>query len=129
MDLYAIISTVVILVPMLLILAAFGYSRGRYKNISNAGAFFFEDDSLVLNTGAPYAIPLEKIDHLELHYSGRELESRLSYGLTIKVFRKDGTVKSCFYKGYRTAKLALPADMAAASEAHGLPCKLVDKQR
>ncbi len=127
MDAYAIISTVVVFVPLIIILAAFGYSRGRYKNISNAGAFFFEDGCLVLNTGAPYAIPIEKIDHVELRYSAGELESRLSYNMTVKVVRRDGSAKSCFYKGYRTAKLALPADMAAAVEAHGLPCVMVDR--
>ena len=121
MDVYAIISTIVVFVPLIMILAAFGYSRGRYKNISNAGAFFFEDGCLVLNTGAPYAIPIEKIDHVELRYSARELESRLSYNMTVKVVRRDGSAKSCVYKGYRTAKQALPADMAAAVEAPRRP--------
>ncbi len=127
MDFYAIASTVCVLLPLIVILAVFGYSRGRYRNIANAGAFFFEGGALVLNTGVPYPIPVENIDCVELRCSGWELENRLSYGLTVKVIRKDGTAKSCYYKGYRTAKLALPSDMAAEIEAHGLRCRLVEQ--
>lgn len=103
------------------------FTRTRYKNRANAGAFFFENGSLVLNTGLPYPIPFEEIDYVELKYSARELESRLSYGLWVKVVKKDGKKKSVFYKGYRTAKLALPSDMAAALEERGIRCVMLDR--
>lgn len=51
------------------------YSRSKYKN--RAGAFFFENDSLVLNT--------------------------VSYALSIKVIKKTGKTKRVFYKGYKAA--------------------------
>ena len=127
MDFYAIASTVCVLLPLIVILAAFGYSRGRYRNFAHARAFLVEGGALVLNTGVPYPIPVENIDCVELRCSGWELENRLSYGLTVKVIRKDGTAKSCYYKGCRTAKLALPSDMAAEIEAHGLRCRLVEQ--
>jgi len=104
------------------------YSRRKYKNKANAGAFFFENDSLVLNTGIPYPIPFNEVECVELHYSSRELESRLSYGLWIKVIKKNGKTKRVYYKGYRTAKLALPTDMKAALEENGLRVVMVDKQ-
>lgn len=101
------------------------FARTRYKNRANAGAFFFESGSLVLNTGLPYPVPFEEIDYVELKYSARELESRLSYGLWVKVVKKSGKKKSVFYKGYRTAKLALPSDMAAALEERGIRCVML----
>lgn len=101
------------------------FARTRYKNRANAGAFFFENGSLVLNTGLPYPVPFEEIDYVELKYSARELESRLSYGLWVKVVKKNGKKKSVFYKGYRTAKLALPSDMAAALEERGIRCVML----
>ncbi|MCH5342735.1 MAG: hypothetical protein J1E64_01760 [Acetatifactor sp.] len=92
---------IVILIGYLIIL------RGKYKNKSNAGAFFFENDSLVLNTGIPYPIPISEIDYVELNYNSWELEHKLSYGLFVKVVRKNGKSKKVFYKGYRTAKRSI----------------------
>ena len=109
------------------VVALFVVKRGKYKNKSNAGAFFFEDGSLVLNTGIPYPIPFENIDRLELSYSPWELEHRLSYSLGVKVFKKDGKKKWVFYKGYKTAKLATPYDMEAALKAHGIRCVMVEE--
>ena len=98
------------------------YARSKYKNKANAGAFFFEDGKLVLNTGLPYAIPFGEIECVELHYNPWELEHRLSYSLRVKVVRKSGQTKNVFYKGYKTAKLATPADMKAALEEIGIRC-------
>jgi len=98
------------------------YSRSKYKNRAGAGAFFFENDQLVLNTGLPYPIPFDEIECVELHYSPWELEHKLSYEMSIKVIKTDGKTKRVFYKGYRTAKLATPADMKAALEAKGIRC-------
>lgn len=94
--------------------------RSTHKNAPIGGAFFFDMDSLVLNTGIPYAIPFEEIDYVELRYNPWELERQLSYSLWIKVARKDGRTKRVFYKGYRTGELALPSDMRDALEAKGL---------
>lgn len=94
--------------------------RHTHKNAPIGGAFFFDGDSLVLNTGIPYAIPFSDIDFVELQYNSWELEHKLSYGLWVKVVRKDGKTKRVWYKGYRTAELALPSDMQAALEAKGL---------
>ena len=94
--------------------------RRTHKNAPIGGAFFFDGESLVLNTGLPYAIPFDDIDFVELQYSAWELEQKLSYGLWIKVVRKDGKAKRVWYKGYRTAPLALPSDMRDALEAKGL---------
>ncbi len=105
----------------------FIHKRLKYKNGSISGAFFFEDDCLVLNTGVPYPIPYGEIERVELHYSQRELDSRLSYSLWVWVVRKNGKTKKVYYKGYRTAKLALPSDMKAALEEKGLPVVMVDK--
>lgn len=104
-------------------------TRSKYKNKSNAGAFFFEDNKLVLNTGIPYPIPFEEIECVELHYNSWELENRWSYGLSVKVVRKNGKTKRVFYKGYRTAKLALPSDMEAALQENGIRCVMVDARR
>ncbi|MEY8260877.1 hypothetical protein AALA80_11050 [Oscillospiraceae bacterium 50-60] len=100
--------------------------RGRYKNRSGAGAFFFENDCLVLNTGLPYPIPFDQIERVELNYSSWELEHRMSYNLSVRVVRKDGGKKRVFYKGYKTAKLALPSDMEAALRERGIPCVMTD---
>ena len=94
--------------------------RRTHKDAPIGGAFFFDKESLVLNTGIPYAIPFDAIDFVELRYSVWELEHRLSYGLWIKVVRKSGKAKRVWYKGYRTAPLALPSDMRDALEAKGL---------
>lgn len=102
------------------------YSRSKYKNRANAGAFFFENGQLVLNTGIPYPIPFDEIEHVELHYNSWELEHQLSYSLKIKVFRKSKKMKWVLYKGYRTAKLALPSDMEMALKEKGLCCVMVD---
>ena len=40
----------------------FIHKRLKYKNGSISGAFFFEDDCLVLNTGVPYPIPYGEIE-------------------------------------------------------------------
>ncbi len=101
--------------------------RGKYKNKSNAGAFFFENNSLVLNTGIPYPIPFDQIDHVELHYSSWEVEHKLSYGLTVKVIKKNGKKKRVFYKGFKTARLALPSDMEAALTERGIRCVMADR--
>ena len=121
------ISTFITLVPVVVILVLFVVKRSKYKNRSNAGAFFFENGSLVLNTGIPYPIPFEEIDCVELHYSARELNSKLSYGLGVKVIRKNGRKKWVYYKGYRTAKLATPFDMEAALRERGIRCVMIDK--
>lgn len=102
-------------------------SRSKYKNKSNAGAFFFENNNLVLNTGIPYPIPFEEIECVELRYNTWELEHKLSYQMSIKVTRKNGKTKRVFYKGYRTAKLALPMDMEAALKERGIPCVMIGR--
>ena len=109
------------------VVALFVVKRSRYQNKSIAGAFFFENGSLVLNTGIPTPIPFGNIDHVELSYSPWELKNRLSYSLGITVFKKDGKKKWVFYKGYKTAKLATPFDMEAALKEHGVRCVMVEK--
>ena len=121
---------VITFLPMALVIAVVigvFVKRSQYQNKSNAGAFFFENGSLVLNTGIPYPIPFEEIDCVELHYSVRELNSKLSYGLGVKVIRKNGRKKWVYYKGYRTAKLATPFDMEAALRERGIRCVMIDK--
>lgn len=103
--------------------------RRAHKNAPMGGAFFFDMDSLVLNTGIPYAIPFGEIDHVELQYNSWELERQWSYGLWVKVVRKDGKTKRVFYKGYRTAELALPSDMRDALEAKGLRVVMRDQSK
>ncbi|MCI9163881.1 MAG: hypothetical protein HFG59_11635 [Lachnospiraceae bacterium] len=115
------------MIPMVIFVAYFLYSRNKYKNGSLTGAFFFEDDSLVLNTGIPYPIPLSDIESVELKYSPWELEHKFSYSMAIKVTKKDGKTKTVYYKGYRTAKLALPSDMKAALEEKNVRCVINDK--
>lgn len=120
---------VITFLPMALVIAVVigvFVKRSQYQNKSNAGAFFFENGSLVLNTGIPYPIPFEEIDCVELHYSVRELNSKLSYGLGVKVIRKNGRKKWVYYKGYRTAKLATPFDMEAALKERGIRCVMID---
>lgn len=109
------------------ILYFFVYKRSKFKNRSGAGAFFFENDCLVLNTGVPYPIPFDEIERVELHYHQRELDRQWSYGLWVWVVRKNGQTKRVYYKGYRTAKLALPSDMKAALEEKGLRVVMVDQ--
>ena len=121
---------VITFLPMALVIAVVigvFVKRSQYQNRSNAGAFFFENGSLVLNTGIPYPIPFEDIDYVELSYSPWELENRLSYSLGVTVFRKNGKKKWVYYKGYKTAKLATPQDMEAAMREHGIPCVMVEK--
>ncbi len=115
------------LIIVVIILAVVIAARSKYKNKSNAGAFFFENNCLVLNTGIPYSIPFQQIECVELHYNSWELEHKLSYGLWVRVIKKDGTAKKVFYKGYRTARLALPCDMKSALEENGLRVIMVDK--
>ncbi|MCM1326068.1 MAG: hypothetical protein NC094_09490 [Bacteroidales bacterium] len=112
--------------PLIFILVMLA-ARSKYKNKSGAGAFFFENDCLVLNTGMPYEIPFSEIECVELHYSNWELEHRYSYSLRVKVIKKSGQTKSVFYKGYRTAKLALPSDMEAALQENGIRCVMAGK--
>lgn len=112
---------------VIIVLIAVVISRSKYKNKANAGAFFFENNSLVLNSGIPAPIPFDEIEVVELHFNSWELEHKVSYGLFVKVIKKDGKKKQVFYKGYRTAKLALPSDMKAALEENGIRCVMVDK--
>lgn len=124
------ISYVIMFLPMAAVLAFCVYmlaSRFKYKNRKGGGPFFFENDCLVLNTGLPYPIPLGEINFVRLVYSNWQLEHQLSYGLTVQVFWPDGRKKNVLYKGYGTATLAYPADMAAALEAHGVRCELAAK--
>ena len=109
------------------ILYFFVYKRSKFKNRAGAGAFFFENDCLVLNTGVPYPVPFDEIERVELHYRQWELERRWSYSLWVWVVRKNGKTKRVYYKGYRTAKLALPTDMKAALEEHGLRVLMVER--
>ena len=121
---------IITFLPMALIIAVvIGVfaKRSQYQNRSNAGAFFFENGSLVLNTGIPYPIPFEDIDYVELSYSPWELENRLSYSLGVKAVRKDGKKKRVYYKGYKTAKLATPYDMEAALKERGIRCVMAEK--
>jgi hypothetical protein len=127
MGIFDYISTFIVLVPVIVIVVLFVVKRGKYKNKSNAGAFFFENGCLVLNTGIPYPIPLEDIDHVELSYSPWELENRLSYSLGVKVLKRDGKKKWVYYKGYKTAKLATPYDMEAALKERGIRCVMVEE--
>ena len=114
-------------IPLAAVLYFFVYQRSKFKNRSGAGAFFFENDCLVLNTGVPYPIPYSDIDRVELRYSQRQLDRQWSYSLWVWVVKRDGKTKKVFYKGYRTAKLALPSDMKAALEEKGLKVVMVDK--
>lgn len=98
--------------------------RRAHKNAPMGGAFFFDMDNLVLNTGIPYAIPFADIDCVELQYNGWELENKLSYGLWVKVVRRDGRSKRVFYKGARTGKV--PDDLRAELEEKGLQVVMVD---
>ena len=115
-------------VPYILLLGVilyfFIYKRSKFKNRSWSGAFFFENGCLVLN-----AIPFDEIERVELHYNQWELDHRWSYGLWVWVIKKDGKTKKVYYKGYRTAKLALPSDMKAALEEKGLRVVMVDGQK
>ncbi|MCI9120737.1 MAG: hypothetical protein HFG00_04315 [Oscillibacter sp.] len=125
MDFYVVVP----ILQFLLILgaaAAILIFRSRYKNRSNAGAFFFENGCLVLNCGLPASIPLAEIDWVELRYSPWEVEHRLSYGLFVKVVRKNGSARRVYYKGYQTSKLPLPADMEAALRERGVSCRIVE---
>lgn len=117
------------IVPLGGILYFFVYKRSKFKNRSGAGAFFFENDCLVLNTGVPYPVPFEEIDRVELHYSQRELDRQWSYNLWVRVVRKNGKTKRVYYKGYRTAKLPLPTDMKTALEEKGLRVVMVDGRK
>lgn len=121
-----IMITIRILAFPVIAIAVVVFMRSKYKNRANAGAFFFENDSLVLNTGIPCPIPFGEIECVELHYNPWELEHQLSYGLWIKVVKKDGKTKRVFYKGYRTAKLALPSDMEAALRQQGIRCVMME---
>jgi hypothetical protein len=114
------------MLPVVIFLVCVLRSRGKYKNRKGAGAFFFENDSLVLNTGLLYEVPFWEINWVELQYNSWELEHQLSYSLWVKVVRRDGRSKRVFYKGYGTAKLAYPEDMRAALEERGIRCVMTD---
>ena len=103
--------------------------RRTHKDAPIGGACFFDMDNLVLYTGIPYAIPFDDIDFVELQYNSWELEHKLSYGLWVKVVRKNGKTKRVWYKGYRTAELALPSDMQAALEGKGLRVVMGDSNK
>lgn len=118
---------VLYIAPLGAVLYFFVYKRSQFKNRSGAGAFFFENNCLVLNTGVPYPIPFDEIERVELHYNQRELDRQWSYGLWVWVVRKNGKTKKVYYKGYRTAKLPLPSDMKAALEENGLRVVMVDR--
>ena len=109
------------------ILYFFVYKRSKFKNRSGAGAFFFENNCLVLNTGVPYPIPFDEIERVELHYDQRQLDRQWSYGMWVWVVRKNGKTKKVYYKGYRTAKLPLPSDMKTALEEKDLRVVMVDR--
>lgn len=127
MGIFDYLSTFITLVPVVIIVVLFVVKRGQYKNKSNAGAFFFENGSLVLNTAIPTPIPFENIDRVELSYSSWELENSLSYSLGVAVFKRDGKKKRVYYKGYKTSKLATPYDMESALKEQGIPCVMVEK--
>ena len=119
--------SILYIVPLGVILYFFVYKRSQFKNRSGAGAFFFENNCLVLNTGVPYPIPFDEIERVELHYNQRELDRQWSYGLWVWVVRKNGKTKKVYYKGYRTANLPLPSDMKTALEEKGLRVVMVDR--
>lgn len=98
--------------------------RHTHKNAPIGGAFFFDMGALVLNTGIPYAIPFDDIDFVELQYNSWELERQMSYGLWVKVVRKDGKTKRVFYKGSCAGEQ--PAGMRDALEAKGLRVVMAD---
>lgn len=112
----------IVMLPVMGFVGYMFYTRSKYKNKANAGAFFFEDGKLVLNSGLPYAVPYEDVERVELHYNLWELEHMLSYNLRVKLIQKSGKTRTVFYKGYKTAKLATPADMKAALEEKGIRC-------
>lgn len=114
------------LIVIAVVLVVLIVTRSKYQNKSNAGAFFFENNCLVLNSAVPYPIPLDEIECVELHCNSWELEHKWSYHLKVRVVRKDGSSKSVFYKGYRTAKLALPSDMEAALQEQGVRCVMIE---
>lgn len=113
-------------VSLVVILYFFVYKRSKFKNRAGAGAFFFENDCLVLNTGVPYPIPFGQIERVELHYNQKQLDRQLSYGMWVWVVQKSGKTKKVYYKGYRTAKLPLPSDMKAALEEIGISVVMVN---
>ncbi len=107
---------ILVYLPPFLILVYFLWKRSKYKNRKNAGAFFYENDCLVLNTGIPYPIPIDNIDYVKFKYNPFEVEYKLSYSLFIQVFQKNGKKKTVYYKGFKTAKLRTPDDMIKSLE-------------
>lgn len=122
-----IFGAIYVFAPIAIILIIIVAKRCQFKNRSDGGAFFFEDNYLVLNTGIPCAMTFHEIECVELHYSSWELEHKWSYNLYIKVIKKNGEKKRAFYKGYRTAKFALPSDMEAALKEKGIRCIMFDE--
>lgn len=111
---------------IIIVIIAIFIIRSEYKNKPGAGAFFFEDDKLVLNAGIPCYIPLAQIEWVELYYSSWEIEHKLSYGVIIKVIKKDGKSDFAFNKSDKTDKLALPSDMVAALQEKGIHGIMID---
>lgn len=112
----------IIIIVIIIIFA----TRSKYKYKPDAGAFFFEDDKLVLNAGMPCYISLDQIEWVELYYSSWEVEHKPSYGLIIKVIKKDGKSDFVFYKSDKTEKLALPSDMVTALQEKGIYGIMID---
>ena len=115
------------MLPVMAFVVYMFYARSKDKNKANAGAFFFEEGKLVLNSGLPNPIPFDEIDRVELHYNPWELTHQMSFNLRIRVVKTTGKTKTVFYKGYKTAKLATPSDMKAALEERGIQCVEVVK--
>ena len=111
----------ILLIPLIILLIYFNASGSKYKNSFNGYAFFFDNNNLVLNMGTPYPIPLIEIDHVELTYAAWRIKRGMTYGLAVKVVKKDGKAKKVSYNGYGAAA---PADMAAALESRGIRCVL-----
>ena len=107
--------------PVILFTIYLLWKRSKYKNRKNAGAFFYENDCLVLNTGIPYPIPIDEIELVKLKYSPWELEHLFSYTLVIQVFKKNGKKKTVFYKGYKTAHYRTPEDMIESFKERKIP--------
>lgn len=118
---------IVLFVLLAIPVAAWGIfilsSRSRYKNRKNAGIIFFENDSLVLNTGLPYPILLNDIECVELSYRQWEQQHLLHYPVKIKVIQKSGKSKSLAYECRKYGKPGNnPSDMKTALEEKGVRC-------
>ena len=113
-----------------------GKGSAFYPVYGNTGAYMLYGKELYLLDCGETAferlyelVGFDEIERVELHYNQWELDHRWSYGLWVWVIKKDGKTKKVYYKGYRTAKLALPSDMKAALEEKGLRVVMVDGQK